>query len=105
MRIASAFRSWGIPTAEAVRAARAVAGDRLVFASGGMRSGMDVATALALGADVVGLAGPFIRAAAAGADTAQELAVELVGVLRVVMFCVGAIDLASFRAAPRQVHV
>ena len=104
-RIASAFRSWGIPTAEAVRAARAVAGDRLVFASGGVRSGMDVATALALGADIVGLAGPFIRAAAAGTDAAQELALELVGVLRVVMFCVGAVDLASFRAAPRLVHV
>lgn len=104
-RIALAFRSWGIPTAEAVSAARAVAGDRLVFASGGVRSGMDVAAALALGADVVGLAGPFIRAAAAGSDAAHELAVELTSVLRVVMFCVGARDLASFRAAPRLVHV
>jgi len=104
-RIALAFRSWGIPTAEAVSAARAVAGDRLVFASGGVRSGMDVATALALGADVVGLAGPFIRAAAAGSDAAHELALELAGVLRVVMFCVGATDLGSFRAAPRLVHV
>jgi isopentenyl-diphosphate delta-isomerase len=104
-RIALAFRSWGIPTAEAVRAARAVAGDRLVFASGGVRSGMDVATALALGADIVGLAGPFIRAAAVGREAAQELALELAGVLRVVMFCVGAIDLASFRAAPRLAHV
>lgn len=104
-RIAFAFRSWGIPTAEAVRAARAVAGDKLVFASGGVRSGMDAATALALGADVVGLAGPFIRAAASGLDAAHDLALELAGVLRVVMFCVGARDLKSFRAEPRLVRI
>jgi len=101
--VAQAFRSWGIPTAEAVRAARAVAGDRLVFASGGVRNGMDVAIAIALGADIVGLAGPFLRAAAAGPEPARDFAVELAGVLRVVMFCAGAKDLASFRAAPRLV--
>ncbi|MDQ6877671.1 MAG: alpha-hydroxy-acid oxidizing protein [Candidatus Dormibacteraeota bacterium] len=104
-RIALAFRSWGIPTTQAVIAARAVAADRLVFASGGVRTGMDVAIALGLGADVVGLAGPFLRAAAAGPEAAADLAVELAGVLRVVMFCVGAGDLASSRAVPRLVNV
>ena len=104
-RIALAFRSWGIPTTRAVIAARAVAGERLVFASGGVRTGMDVAIALGLGADLVGLAGPFLRAAAVGPETADDLAVELAGVLRVVMFCVGARDLSSFRAAPRLIGV
>ena len=104
-RVALAFRSWGIPTTQAVIAARAVAGDRLVFASGGVRTGMDVAIALGLGADLVGLAGPFLRAAAAGPEAAADLAVELSGVLRVVMFCVGTPDLASFRAVPRLVSV
>lgn len=102
-RIALAFRSWGIPTAEAVVGARAVAGDALVFASGGVRNGMDVAIALGLGADLVGLAGSFLRAAAAGPLAASDLASELAGVLRVVMFCVGAPDLRAFRAAPRLV--
>jgi isopentenyl-diphosphate Delta-isomerase len=104
-RIALAFRSWGIPTTQAVSAARAVAGDRLVFASGGVRTGMDVAIALGLGADLVGLAGPFLRAAAASPEAAADLTAELAGVLRVVMFCVGARDLASFRAVPRLVNV
>ncbi|HYM66427.1 MAG TPA: type 2 isopentenyl-diphosphate Delta-isomerase [Patescibacteria group bacterium] len=104
-KIAGEFRSWGIPTAEAVVGARAVAGDRLVFASGGVRSGMDAAIALALGADLVGLAGPFIRAAALGTAATRELAVELAGVLRIVMFNVGARNLASFRAAPRLVRL
>ena len=103
--IALAFRAWGIPTTQAVSAARAVAGDRLVLASGGVRTGMDVAIALGLGADIVGLAGPFLRAAAAGPQAAADLAAELAGVLRVVMFCVGARDLAAFRAVPRLVNV
>ena len=104
-RVALAFRSWGIPTAEAVVAARSVAGDRLVIASGGVRDGMEVAIALGLGADIAGLAGPFLRAAAAGPESASDLASQLAGVLRVVMFCVGAADLAAFKATPRLVKV
>lgn len=103
-RIAGAFARWGIPTAEALLAARAVAGNRLVFASGGLRDGMDVAIAIALGADVAGLAGPFLRAADAGLDAASDLAAELAGVLRVVMFCVGSRDLGAFRAGTRLVR-
>ncbi len=103
-RVAAAFRGWGIPTAEAVVAVRAVAGDRTVIASGGVRDGIDVATALALGADLVGVAGPFLRAAGSGLEAASAFAEELAGVLRVVMFGVGAPSLASFRAAPRLVR-
>lgn len=104
-KVALAFRGWGIPTTEAVVAARRVAGDRTVIASGGLRGGMDVAIALALGADLAGLAGPFLRAAAAGAQNAADFAAELQGILRTAMFCVGARDLAAFRAHPRLVRV
>lgn len=100
-RIARSFAGWGIPTARALTEARTVAGNRLVFASGGLRDGMDVAIAIALGADIAGLAGPFLRAANAGPEEASRLASEVVGVLRIVMFCVGAPSLAAFRAAPR----
>ena len=102
-RIARAFAGWGIPTARALTIARTLAGNRLVFASGGLRDGMDVAIAIALGADIAGLAGPFLRVADAGSDATSNFAAELVGVLRVVMFCVGTPDLAAFRAAPRLV--
>lgn len=103
-RVAGAFASWGIPTAEALRLARRAAPDALVFASGGVRDGLDVAKALALGADLVGLAGPFLRAAAAGPEAAHDLAAELLAVLRVAMFCVGSSTIGELRGTPRLLH-
>jgi isopentenyl-diphosphate delta-isomerase len=100
-RVAAAFASWGIPTAEALRLARGAAPDALLFASGGIHDGIDIAKAVALGADMVGLAGPFLRAAAVGRDAAQELACELVEVLRVAMFCVGAATVRDLQGTPR----
>lgn len=104
-QVARAFADWGLPTAEAIRGARAVAPRALIFASGGVRSGMDAAKALALGADMVGVAGPFLRAAAGGTDAAFELAEEYIEVLKTAMFCVGARDLSALRHTPRLVPV
>ena len=89
VRVAAQFAGWGIPTAECVRAARAVEMDGLIIASGGIRDGVDAAKAIALGADLVGIAGPFLRAAAQGTDAARELAREVVEVLRIAMFSLG----------------
>jgi len=89
-RVAAAFAGWGIPTAECLVQARAAAPDKTLIASGGIRDGLDVAKALALGADVVGIAGPFLRAAHDGFDAADALARELVETLRIAMFCVAA---------------
>jgi isopentenyl-diphosphate delta-isomerase len=102
-RVAAAFADWGVPTSEAVREARRVAPDATIFASGGIRSGMDAAKALALGANMVGVAGPFLRAAAVGEDAAFELAEEFVDVLRTAMFCIGAPTVESLRHTPRLV--
>jgi isopentenyl-diphosphate delta-isomerase len=89
-RVAAAFAGWGIPTAQCLTDARDAAPAGLLIASGGIKSGLDAAKALALGADLVGIAGPFLRAAAKGFECASQLAQELIETLRIAMFCVGA---------------
>lgn len=89
-RVAGAFAGWGIPTAQALIEARAAVPEATLIASGGIRPGLDVVKALALGADMVGIAGPFLRAANASLDTAREFGTELVETLRIAMFCAGA---------------
>jgi len=89
-RVAAAFAGWGIPTAECVRRARQIAPEAQIFASGGVRNGIDIAKAVALGADLVGIAGPFLRTAAEGEEAALDLGRELVETLRIAMFSLGA---------------
>jgi isopentenyl-diphosphate delta-isomerase len=96
-RVAQAFAGWGLPTAQAVRMAREAAPEARIFASGGVRDGLDVAKAIALGADLAGMAGPFLRAAVIGGEEAHNLAREVVEVLRIAMFCVGARTLGDLR--------
>ena len=104
-RVAAAFAGWGISTAEALRMARHAAPAALIFASGGVRTGLDACKAIALGADLVGMAGPFLRAVAAGQNGAADLATELIAVMRVAMFCLGASTLGDLRHTPRLAHV
>jgi isopentenyl-diphosphate delta-isomerase len=89
-RVAGAFAGWGIPTAEAIRLARRAAPKGTLVASGGVRGGLDAALALALGADLVGMAGPMLRAAARGDETLDSAVREIIETLRIAMFCSGA---------------
>ena len=103
VRVAAQFAGWGIPTAECVRGAREVEPDGLVIASGGIRDGVDAAKAIALGADLVGIAGPFLRAAAQGTDAARDLAREIVEVLRIAMFSLGTRSIDELKQTDRLV--
>lgn len=88
-RLCAAFSDWGIPTAEALVSVRRSLPELPIIASGGLRDGMDIAKVLALGADLAGLAGPFLKAASQSIQAVVSLADELSAVLRTVMFCLG----------------
>ncbi len=62
-KLAEAFYNWGIPTAEAILNATQVAPSLPIIASGGLRTGIDIAKCVALGASLGGMAGPFLKAA------------------------------------------
>ena len=96
-RVAAAFGDWGIPTADAVQAARARCPDTVIVASGGVRSGVDVAKAIALGADMGAQAAATLSAALRSAEALADHFRVVVEQLRVAMFCTGAGDLAALR--------
>ncbi len=100
-RVAGAFIDWGIPTAVSIQYCREVTKDLPVFASGGINDGIDVAKCIALGANMVGFAGHFLRAADQnGVQGVIDLAEVLTDELRVAMFCTGTKDLAALAETP-----
>ena len=101
-RVARSFADWGIPTADAIQFARSAAPDLPVFASGGLRDGIDIAKCLALGANLAGLASPFLRAASQSVDAVDELIRELNAQLRIAMLSTASADLSSLRSAGLQ---
>jgi isopentenyl-diphosphate delta-isomerase len=98
-RLAAAFVGWGIPTADAVRQVRLELPTIPLIASGGLRSGMDVAKGIALGADVGAMAGPFLKAAAESPEAVGRAIGNVVAELRLVMFATGSGDLSALRRA------
>lgn len=88
---------FGVPTAPSIRFCRRAFGDRTVVASGGIRHGMDVAVAIALGADVAALARPLLEAAHQSEDAAFRVLETLIYELKVICFCTGSADLAALR--------
>ncbi len=99
-RLAAAFVGWGIPTSEALAEVRQALPNVPLIASGGLRGGIDIAKCLALGADLGGMAGPFLKAAAQSPEAALEAVDQAVAEIRVCMFAAGAVDVAALRRAP-----
>ncbi|MHB8193077.1 MAG: type 2 isopentenyl-diphosphate Delta-isomerase [Bellilinea sp.] len=98
--IAAAFQDWGIPTAESIRQVHQAVPELLLFASGGLRSGVDAAKTIALGASLAGMAGPFLKAAASSPEAAADLTDDIINEIRIAMFAAGAQDIDKLGQLP-----
>jgi len=93
------FAGWGIPTPRSIQEVRQVEG-LTVIASGGVRNGLDAAKALALGADLVGMAYPFLAAATESPERVAETVRRVVQELKICMFCLGVKTISELRSVP-----
>ena len=94
--IRNEFKNWGIPTAESLVQCKKVKGLK-VIASGGIRNGIEIAKAIALGADLVSLGLPFLKAAQKGKKEVSETLKRLIFELKLTMFCVGVKNIEELR--------
>jgi len=96
-RLGRTFADWGLSTAECITSVRSALPDIPLIASGGLRDGLDIAKAIALGSDIVGLAMPFLQAAAISESAVEELAQVLIAEISTVLFCTGNKDLSQLK--------
>ena len=93
-RLGATFWNWGIPTPASVVLAQV---GLPVVATGGVRSGLDVAKAIALGATAAGIAKPMLEAAKVSADAVVQELRATIEELRAAMFLTGASSVAELQ--------
>lgn len=86
-RLGRTFADWGIPTADCLVEVRKNFADVPLIASGGLRNGLEVAKAIALGANLAGLAFPFLQAAHQSEASLEEFTNTLIAEIKTVLFC------------------
>ena len=96
-RLGRTFADWGISTADCIVDIRAWDADLPLIASGGLRDGMEAAKAIALGADLAGLAFPFLQAASESEAALDELIELLIAEIKTVMFCTGNKNISELK--------
>jgi len=94
-QLAATFVGWGIPTSDSILNVKKSVPDMTIFASGGLKDGLDIAKCIALGATLGGMAGQFLKAAAVSTEQAIEMMKLTKRQIEVTMFNVGSDTLAN----------
>lgn len=97
---ADAFAHWGIPTPVCIRQVRLTCPNLPLVGGGGIRTGVDVAKAIALGADLASAAHPFLEPATRSVEAVVDRIEQFVFELRVAMFATGSRTLGDLRRVP-----
>jgi isopentenyl-diphosphate Delta-isomerase len=93
--LAATFVGWGIPTAESILNVKKAAPEMTIFASGGIKDGLDIAKCIALGATLGGMAGQFLKAAAISTKRALQMIKLTKRQIQITMFATGARDIGE----------
>lgn len=94
-QLAATFFGWGIPTAESILNVKRAVPGMLIFASGGIKDGLDIAKCIALGATLGGMAGNFLKAAAVSTEKAIEMMKLVKRQIEVTMFACGVKEIRN----------
>ena len=97
MVMGNIFGEWGIPTAQSILNVRSVSKSTPLIATGGLRSGVDVAKAIALGADIGAMARPMLVKASEGDEALEQFIDQVNTEIRICMFGIGADSIDSLR--------
>jgi len=92
------FQSWGVPTPASI--VECVSSGLEVIASGGIRSGIDAAKSIALGASLAGAALPFLSPATRSPAEVSKVLAAYIRALRICMFLTGSRSIAGLQSAP-----
>lgn len=98
-QIAETFRDWGIPTAQAIVEVRASCPDATIIASGGLRTGLDVAKAIRLGANMAGFAGAILVSTLDGSQALISRFTSIITELKIAAFCTGSSNIQALSKA------
>lgn len=92
------FADWGIPTPDAISGLSEVDG-LTVVGSGGLRTGVEMAKAIAIGADLTAMAKPFLEAAGEGPAAVVDAIRRRIRELEIAMFCSGSGTIEELKEA------
>jgi len=99
--IGEVFVEWGIPTAASIIEVHKMVRGVEIVASGGIRTGLQAAKAIALGADMVGIARPLLRPATRGPEEVISFINRISEELRAAMFLTGSRSISELKMADR----
>jgi isopentenyl-diphosphate Delta-isomerase len=100
-RLGQTLGAWGLPTAVSV--VQCLGLGVPIIATGGVRSGLDAAKAIALGADLVSVARPLMSAALAGYEALRDYIQDFLATLRAVLFLTASRNVRALQVAERVV--
>ncbi len=97
-QLAATFIGWGTPTAESILNVKITVPGMTIFASGGLKDGLDIAKCLALGATLGGMAGQFLKAAVVSTDKAVQILKLTMRQIQVSMFAAGVGEIGKMES-------